>query len=147
MPVVEVPENAEDEVPPSVTNLHASHYDPQDEEKQLSKWWIGRQIQQTPYLRDSIITGIWTGIGVGFFSFPLTKNVMRSIDIAWLTWGVTMTSTWCYSAYHHNKLYRQINTPLPRDSAVNPVAQEKAVSQLVGLLKQDDEKPTDAVET
>merc|ERR1719204_1248008 len=99
-------------------------------------------------MRTSLIAGIWAGIAVGFFSFPLTKNVKRSCDIAVGSWGLAYVATFSYGAYQHNQLQHKLNAasslpPLDSDSlppGVLPgVGEQKAVDNLVNLLKKDDE--------
>merc|ERR1719204_1659091 len=60
-------------------------------------------------MRTSLIAGIWAGIAVGFFSFPLTKNVKRSCDIAVGSWGLAYVATFSYGAYQHNQLQHKLN--------------------------------------
>ena len=144
MPVEEVPDDFDEDVPLSVINQTAEQYDVDEESKGLSKYWLVRQIQEVPNLRNSLISGIWTGIGVGFFSFLFTKNVLRSCDIAVGTAALSYVGTFGYGAYKHNTLHEQMNTPLaPKGSAPLPpgvmpgVGEAKAVDNLVNLLKEE----------
>ena len=83
-------------------------YEEQREAKKSQWKFFGRRLTDIPCFRESYLTGILSGLGVGLGYFLFTSRVRRSCDVAVYSFAAITTGSWCYCRYDRSSHARDL---------------------------------------
>lgn len=70
---------------------------------------FGRDVTKIPCFRNSMLYGIYAGVGLGLVTFLVTSRSRRSMEVALGSYMGTTLAYWSYCRYDHVKQKYAIN--------------------------------------